>query len=116
VTPVLQTGWVISSADGVEATRPRTASSVGRLVTIGSSSAAKPTWGGANYATLKTAADAWVSAIASGWRKAGTAAAVTLVVTSIGGDGTPVDRIASRIDTMWAEDASTLNGAHLDLT
>jgi 3-oxoacyl-[acyl-carrier protein] reductase len=93
-----------------------TASSVGRLVTIGSSSAAKPTWGGANYATLKTAADAWVSAIASGWRKAGTAAAVTLVVTSIGGDGTPVDRIASRIDTMWAEDASTLNGAHLDLT
>jgi 3-oxoacyl-[acyl-carrier protein] reductase len=93
-----------------------TASPAGRLVTVGSTSAAKPTWGGANYATLKTAADAWVAAVASGWRKAGTAAAVTLVVTSIGGEGTPPDAVASRIGTMWNERANTLNGAHLDLS
>ena len=92
-----------------------TASPAGRLVTIGSTSAAKPTWSGANYATLKTAADAWTAAIASGWRKVGTAAAVTLVVTSIGGDGTPVDAIATRIANMWDEPAESLNGARIPL-
>lgn len=93
-----------------------TASPAGRLVTIGSSSAAKPTWSGANYATLKTAADAWTASVASGWRKAGTAAAVTLVVTSLGGDGTPVDQVAARIATLWNENAAELNGNRIDLS
>jgi 3-oxoacyl-[acyl-carrier protein] reductase len=93
-----------------------TASPHGRLVTVGSTSAAKPTWGGANYATLKTAADAWVSAVASGWRKAGTAAAVTLVVASLGDGGTPVERVATRVATLWSEDSAVVNGARIDLT
>lgn len=88
----------------------------GRLVTIGSASAARPTWGGANYATLKTAADAWVASVASGWRKAGTAAAVTILVRSLGEQGTPTAAVASRIATLWDEDAATLNGARLDLS
>lgn len=88
----------------------------GRLITIGSTSAAKPTWGGANYSTLKTAADAWVASVASGWRKAGTAAAVTLLVTSLGDGGTPPERVATRIATLWSEDATVLNGAHIDLS
>jgi 3-oxoacyl-[acyl-carrier protein] reductase len=92
-----------------------TASPVGRLVAIGSVSAARPTWAGANYATLKTAADAWVAAIASGWRKAGTAAAVTLLVNALGDGGTPVDVVAHRIATLWSEDAAILNGARIDL-
>jgi 3-oxoacyl-[acyl-carrier protein] reductase len=91
------------------------ASTSGRLVTIGSTAAAKPTWGGVNYATLKTAADAWIAGVASGWRKTGTAAAVTLLVTSIGGDGTAVDTIAARIGTMWSEPAEALNGARIPL-
>jgi 3-oxoacyl-[acyl-carrier protein] reductase len=90
-----------------------TASDRGRLVVIGSSGAAKPTWGGANYATLKTAADSWVAAVASGWRKAGTAAAVTLVVKSIGPDGTPVADLAAAILPLWNRDASELNGLHV---
>jgi 3-oxoacyl-[acyl-carrier protein] reductase len=93
-----------------------TASSAGRLVVIGSASAAKPTWSGANYAVLKAAADAWMSAVASGWRKAGTAAAITLVVKSIGGDGTPVDNLVNAILPLWDEPAADLNGARLDLT
>ncbi|HEX3680598.1 MAG TPA: SDR family NAD(P)-dependent oxidoreductase [Galbitalea sp.] len=93
-----------------------TTAPAGRLVTIGSTSAAKPTWSGANYATLKTAADVWVGAIASGWRKAGTAAAVTLLVSSIGGDGTPVESLAARVATLWDEGADALNGARVDLT
>jgi 3-oxoacyl-[acyl-carrier protein] reductase len=102
-----------------------TASTAGRLVVVGSTSAAKPTWSRANYATLKTAADAWVAAVASGWRKAGTAAAVTLVVTSLttnssganpnGGDGTPVTDLAAAIVPLWTMDAAALNGQHIDL-
>lgn len=92
-----------------------TASSAGRLVVIGSASAEKPAWGGANYATLKTAADAWVAAVASGWRKAATAAAVTLVVRSLGGDGTPVAGLAAAIVPLWDGAAAELNGAHIDL-
>ncbi len=92
-----------------------TASSAGRFVTIGSTSAANPTWSGANYATLKTAADAWVASVASGWRKAGTAAAVTLLVKSLGDDGTPVDAVADRICTLWAEPAHAINGARIAL-
>lgn len=92
------------------------ASPAGRLVTIGSTSAARPTWGGANYATLKAAGDAWVAGVASGWRKAGTAAAVTVVVTSLGGDGTPVDTLARRIASLWVEDAGALNGSRIDLS
>jgi NADP-dependent 3-hydroxy acid dehydrogenase YdfG len=97
-----------------------TASAAGRLVVVGSTSAAKPTWGGANYATLKTAGDAWVAAVASGWRKAGTAAAVTLVVTSLtanpsGGDGTPVADLAAAIVPLWTTDAAAINGQHIGL-
>jgi NAD(P)-dependent dehydrogenase (short-subunit alcohol dehydrogenase family) len=92
------------------------ASPAGRLVTIGSTSTAKPTWGGANYSTLKTAADAWITAVASGWRKAGTAAAVTLVVTSLGDGGTQLETVASRVATLWSEEASVLNGSRVDLT
>jgi 3-oxoacyl-[acyl-carrier protein] reductase len=93
-----------------------TASSAGRLVTIGSTSAAKPTWSGANYAVLKTAASAWVSAVASGWRKAGTGAAVELLVKSIGDDGTPVAVVARRIVELMHDDRAKLNGARLDLS
>ncbi len=93
-----------------------TSAPAGRLVTIGSTAAAKPTWSGANYATLKTAADAWIAGVASGWRKAGTAAAVTLLVSSLGGDGTPVDRVAARIATLWTESAGELNGSRLDMS
>jgi 3-oxoacyl-[acyl-carrier protein] reductase len=93
-----------------------TASSSGRLVTIGSTSAVKPTWGGANYAVLKTAAAAWMSAIASGWRKGGTAAAVELLIQSIGDEGTPVATVAGRIVELMSPDAATLNGSRVDLT
>jgi NAD(P)-dependent dehydrogenase (short-subunit alcohol dehydrogenase family) len=96
-----------------------TAAPAGRLVVIGSASAARPTWSGANYAVLKAAGDAWVGGIASGWRKAGTAAAVTFVVKSLssdGGDGTPVGALAHAILPLWDRPAAELNGVHIDLT
>ncbi len=92
------------------------ASDSGRLVTIGSVTAGEPTWGGANYSVLKTAASAWVASVASGWRKAGTGAAVELLVRSIGPDGTPVDVVAGRIVGAMGGDPAELNGARIDLT
>jgi 3-oxoacyl-[acyl-carrier protein] reductase len=92
-----------------------TASPAGRLVTIGSITAAKPTWSGANYTTLKTAAQAWQTAVASAWRKAGTGAAIELLVQSIG-DGTPVEMIATRITELMGGNAAELNGSRVDLT
>jgi 3-oxoacyl-[acyl-carrier protein] reductase len=91
------------------------ASPCGRLVVIGSASSAKPTWGGANYTTLKAAADAWVAGVASGWRKAGSGAAVTLVVRSIGEGGTAVETIAQTIRPLWDLAAADLNGIRIDL-
>ena len=91
------------------------ASDAGRLVVVGSATAARPTWSGANYAVLKTAADAWVAGVASGWRKPGTAAAVTFVVRSLGGDGTPVGELATAVLPLWNEPAAELNGAHIPL-
>ncbi len=93
-----------------------TASPVGRLITIGSTSASKPTWSGANYATLKAAASAWVASVASGWRKAGTGAAIELLVTSIGGDGTPTDVIAARIVELMRSGSAEFNGSRIDLS
>jgi NADP-dependent 3-hydroxy acid dehydrogenase YdfG len=95
------------------------ASPAGRLVVVGSASAARPTWSGANYAVLKTAADAWVAGVASGWRKAGTAAAVTFVVKSLsteaGGGGTSVAALAVAIAPVWDRSAGELNGARIPL-
>lgn len=88
----------------------------GRLVTVGSASAERPTWSNAAYATVKSAADAWMQAVASGWRKAGRAAAVTLVVRSIGGDGTSPEALADAILPLWSRSAADLNGARIDLT
>ena len=92
-----------------------TASSAGRLVIVGSTSATKPTWSGANYSVLKAAEEAWMQAVASGWRKAGTAAAVTLSVRSVGDGGTSVERLAGAILPLWSADAAQLNGARVDL-
>jgi NAD(P)-dependent dehydrogenase (short-subunit alcohol dehydrogenase family) len=90
------------------------ASPAGRLITIGSVAQSSPTWSGANYSVLKAAASAWVTAVASGWRKAGTAAAVELVVRSIGDGGTPVETIAAKVLDILEADA-TVNGTRVDL-
>ena len=91
------------------------ASDAGRLVIVGSSSVAAPTWGHANYATLKAAAETWVSAVAGGWRKAGTAAAVTFLVKSLGDDATPVDDVADAVAGLWGRPAADLNGSRIAL-
>lgn len=93
-----------------------TASTSARLVTIGSVAESNPTWGGANYSVLKAAASAWVSAVASGWRKGGTGAAVELVLKSIGEGGTDIEAISAKVLELMAPEAASLNGSRVDLT
>jgi 3-oxoacyl-[acyl-carrier protein] reductase len=91
------------------------AAEAGRLVMISSTTVAAPTWSNANYATLKSAAETWMSALASGWRKGGTAAAVTFVVKSLGDDATPVDAVAEAIAEVWDRPAAHVNGSRISL-
>jgi 3-oxoacyl-[acyl-carrier protein] reductase len=91
------------------------AAEAGRLVIIGSTSVAAPTWSNANYATLKAAAETWVSAVASGWRKAGKTAAVTFVVKSLGDGGTPLDVVADAVAGVWDRPAAHINGSRISL-
>jgi NAD(P)-dependent dehydrogenase (short-subunit alcohol dehydrogenase family) len=92
-----------------------TAAVSGRLVVVSSTAVAKPTWANVNYVTLKAAVEVWVAAIASKWSKAETAAAVTLAVSALGGDGTPVGDLADAIASVWDAPASRLNGAIIAL-
>lgn len=91
------------------------ASSAGRLVIVSSTAVDRPTWGNANYVTVKAAAESWVATLASGWAKAGTAAAVTFVVKSLGAGGTPVSELAKRVVALWDAPANELNGSRISL-
>jgi 3-oxoacyl-[acyl-carrier protein] reductase len=94
-----------------------TASTAGRLAIVSSTAVDHPTWSNANYATAKAGAEAWVAAVASGWSKAGTAAAVTFVVRALGdGDGyTPVSTLATRLTGLWDTPVAQLNGSRIRL-
>ncbi len=92
------------------------ASSAGRLAIVSSASVAHPKWGMANYVTLKSAAETWVQALASGWRTKGTpTAAVTFVVGALDEAGA-VDNLAAACSALWSVDHEQLNGALVDLT
>lgn len=90
------------------------ASPAGRLAMVSSTSVEHPTAGGANYAALKAAAEAWTRAVAQGFGKAGdTAAATIFVVRSLAG---LEDELAGRIVALWQTDAASLNAARVPLT
>lgn len=93
------------------------ASEAGRLVMVSSTAVRAPSWGNANYIAAKAAAEAWALSAAAGFgAKAPAAASVILAVRSLGESGTPVEKLATRIATLWGEPASELNGARIDLT
>lgn len=89
-------------------------SSEGRLAIVSAASLAAPRWGMANYVALKAAAEAWVQALANGWRVKGTpTAAVTFVAEQL--DVAVIDRLAAACVGLWTVPHAELNGAVLDL-
>lgn len=96
------------------------ASSAGRLAVVSSTAVARPLAGGANYAAVKAATEAWTRAVAHGYataaRDAGQplrAAAVIYRVRALAG---LEDRLAAAVVGLWSADAATVNDTTDDLT
>jgi NADP-dependent 3-hydroxy acid dehydrogenase YdfG len=95
------------------------ASSAGRLAIVSSTAVSRPLAGGANYAAVKAAGEAWTRAVAQGYAKAAReagaplrAAAVVFRVKALAG---LEDRLADAYAGLWALDAATLNDTTIDL-
>ncbi|MET1044253.1 MAG: SDR family oxidoreductase [Microbacteriaceae bacterium] len=83
------------------------ASAAGRLAIVSSITLERPMPGGANYATVKGAAETWVRAIANGFAKsAPTASATIFVVRAL--DGLE-SRLATEVTGLW--DAHAASGS-----
>jgi NAD(P)-dependent dehydrogenase (short-subunit alcohol dehydrogenase family) len=95
------------------------ASDAGRFAILSSTAVARPLAGGANYAAVKAASEAWTRAVAQGFAKAARdageplrAAAVVLRVRSL---DDVIDAVAARILALWDEDAAELNDRIIDV-
>lgn len=96
------------------------ASPAAREAIVSSTAVERPLAGGANYAAVKAASEAWTRAIAQGFAKSArdagtplTAAAVVFRVKSLEG---LEDTVAQQFAGLWAEDAASVNGTIVDLS
>jgi NAD(P)-dependent dehydrogenase (short-subunit alcohol dehydrogenase family) len=95
------------------------ASTDGRLAIVSSTAVARPLAGGANYAAVKAASEAWMRAVAQGFAKAARddeaalrAASVIYRVKSLEG---LEESLAGSFVGLFAQDASALNDTVVDL-
>lgn len=84
-----------------------------RVAIVSSTAVARPLAGGANYAAVKAAAEAWARAVAQGFAKAARdageplrAASVVFRVTALAGHE---DELAAAYVALWDEDAAAAN-------
>jgi len=96
------------------------ASEAGRIAVVSSTVVARPLAGGANYAAVKAATEAWARAVAQGFAKdardAGrelTAASVIFRVASLAG---LEETLAERFVQLWATPATEINDTIIELT
>lgn len=90
------------------------AAPAGRLAIVSSTAVTRDGPPSSAYAAAKLAAESWVEQLAARWQ--GTdAAAVTLVVTSIGETATPAGVLAEALADLWSRPAAELNGARITL-
>jgi NADP-dependent 3-hydroxy acid dehydrogenase YdfG len=89
------------------------ASPAGRLAIVSSTAVASPTAGAADYAAAKAAADAWVRAVAQGFRKDAPRAAAAIIV--VGGLAGLEDRLGDEVVRLWAAAPADVNGVRIPL-
>lgn len=96
------------------------ASDAGRLAVVSSTAVARPLAGGANYAAVKAATEAWTRAVGQGFAKdardAGrplTAAAVIFRVDSLAG---LEEELARHFTNLWTAPASDINDTIINLS
>ncbi|SFR94026.1 short chain dehydrogenase [Microbacterium sp. cf046] len=90
-------------------------SSAGRLAIVSSTAVARPLAGGANYAAVKAASEAWTRAVAQGFAKSArdagsplSSAAAIFRVKSLEG---LEDVLAEHVVRLWTQDAASVNDA-----
>ncbi|MCI1019119.1 SDR family NAD(P)-dependent oxidoreductase [Microbacterium sp. C5A9] len=87
------------------------ASDAGRFAIVSSTAVGRPLAGGANYAAVKAAAEAWTRAVAQGFAKSARDAGEPLRAASIVFRAKALDpaSLAPRVLALWNADAATLN-------
>lgn len=96
---------------------PLRASAAGRFAIVSSTSVARPFAGGANYAAVKAASEAWTRAVAQGYAKAAREADEPLRAAAVvfRAKALDPDALAARLVGLWDTDAADLNDRVLDL-
>ena len=87
------------------------ASDAGRFAIVSSTAVGRPLAGGANYAAVKAAAEAWTRAVAQGFAKSARDAGEPLRAASVVFRAKALDpaSLAPRVLALWNADAATLN-------
>ncbi|UPL13509.1 SDR family NAD(P)-dependent oxidoreductase [Microbacterium galbinum] len=93
------------------------ASDAGRFAIVSSTAVARPLAGGANYAAVKAASEAWTRAVAQGFAKTARDAGEPLRAASVVFRAKALDAesLAPRIVGLWDADAVELNDRVIDL-
>ncbi|MCK2024538.1 SDR family oxidoreductase [Microbacterium sp. kSW2-24] len=93
------------------------ASDAGRFAIVSSTAVARPLAGGANYAAVKAASEAWTRAVAQGFAKTARDAGEPLRAASVVFRAKALDpeSLAPRIVGFWDADAAELNDRVIDL-
>jgi len=93
------------------------ASDAGRFAIVSSTAVARPLAGGANYAAVKAASEAWARAVAQGFAKGAReadeplrAASVVFRIKTL-----DPDALADAVHALWAADAAALNDQVISL-
>lgn len=92
-------------------------SDAGRFVIVSSPAVARPLAGGANYAALKAAAEAWTRAVAQGFAKSARDSGQSLRAASVVFRTKTLvpDALADAIPRLWDADAADLNDQVIEL-
>lgn len=92
------------------------AADAGRFAIVSSTAVGRPLAGGANYAAVKAASEAWTRAVAQGWAKAAREAGEPLRAASVvfRAKALDPDALAARLLTLWDDEASDLGAASLN--
>lgn len=96
------------------------ASDAGRLAVVSSTAVARPLAGGANYAAVKAATEAWARAVAQGFAKdardAGKPLAAASVIYRVKSLDGLEEALAQRFADLWTAEAETVNDTIVELT
>lgn len=94
------------------------ASPAGRLAIVSSTAVARPLAGGANYAAVKAASEAWTRAVAQGFAKTARDAGEPLRAAAVvfRAKALDADALAAAVVALWDDDAASLNDRIIDLT